>query len=413
MVIDATVPSMTLEPGPALHSDGLVVSALLRREAIEASGGVVVADRQGFWLRAGLGPDGAGLLESSAAFQIDRSAGDLANGADDRWIAVELEAASSSGRTRWSLRLWPADGERPVEPTLQATMPEPPARDGWRPGVWTGATGRLTVADLTAQTLSSSRLTMSGGGTAWPLRFDGTGIESTAGVAKAAERLELSEIDALRSQAHGFGKCETSFPCNPYLWHFAGAAPQHPGSAAELHLPPLDNDCDGAFNEDGINGYDDDGDGLVDEDSSWCGDGLLNWRSVDDEFGEVVTGDIGAAILVIRVCWPARVEYLAFTTVFDDHWLTGLVRTEPLSGGVARIGRGWSSNKYLLAPMADQPLALEVFEAGAPLVDGTWFDRPATITAATEGGTGTVTVTATVDGLLYELGTPLETEGLA
>jgi RHS repeat-associated protein len=411
MVIDATVPSMTLEPGPALHSDGLVVSALLRREAIEASGGVVVADRQGFWLRAGLGPDGAGLLESSAAFQIDRSAGDLANGADDRWIAVELEAASSSGRTRWSLRLWPADGERPVEPTLQATMPEPPARDGWRPGVWTGATGRLTVADLTAQTLSSSRLTMSGGGTAWPLRFDGTGIESTAGVAKAAERLELSEIDALRSQAHGFGKCETSFPCNPYLWHFAGAAPQHPGSAAELHLPPLDNDCDGAFNEDGINGYDDDGDGLVDEDSSWCGDGLLNWRSVDDEFGEVVTGDIGAAILVIRVCWPARVEYLAFTTVFDDHWLTGLVRTEPLSGGVARIGRGWSSNKYLLAPMADQPLALEVFEAGAPLVDGTWFDRPATITAATEGGTGTVTVTATVDGLLYELGTPLETEG--
>jgi hypothetical protein len=411
MVIDATVPSMTLEPGPALHSDGLVVSALLRREAIEASGGVVVADRQGFWLRAGLGPDGAGLLESSAAFQIDRSAGDLANGADDRWIAVELEAASSSGRTRWSLRLWPADGERPVEPTLQATMPEPPARDGWRPGVWTGATGRLTVADLTAQTLSSSRLTMSGGGTAWPLRFDGTGIESTAGVAKAAERLELSEIDALRSQAHGFGKCETSFPCNPYLWHFAGAAPQHPGSAAELHLPPLDNDCDGAFNEDGINGYDDDGDGLVDEDSSWCGDGLLNWRSVDDEFGEVVTGDIGAAILVIRVCWPARVEYLAFTTVFDDHWLTGLVRTEPLSGGVARIGHGWSSNKYLLAPMADQPLALEVFEAGAPLVDGTWFDRPATITAATEGGTGTVTVTATVDGLLYELGTPLETEG--
>jgi len=205
---------------------------------------------------------------------------------------------------------------------------------------------------------------------------------------------------------------DKTLTCDPYAFHYAGHAPAWPSSSsAQLSVPPVDNDCDGEFNEDPYDGHDNDGDGAVDEDPGWLFDCFISWSSSDPELGELSAVDEPAIIALVRLCWPSR-SFLGFAAApGDDEWLTGFVRIAPPGGGVALVGRGWDAVGYTLSHYVPVTLTVEILESGTPLSDGTWFAREVSLTAATEGGSGAVTVTATIDDAPYELGTTFGVEG--
>jgi hypothetical protein len=105
--------------------------------------------------------------------------------------------------------------------------------------------------------------------------------------------------------------------CDGYQFHLEGSAPGLPGSSATLDLPPIDNDCDGLFNEDGVNGRDDDGDGEIDEDSGWDTDSFVAWSSFDGALGKLVTGDVSAKIMIMRRRFPTPHDVLGFMVEID------------------------------------------------------------------------------------------------
>ncbi|MCP4548623.1 MAG: hypothetical protein GY835_19375, partial [bacterium] len=140
---------------------------------------------------------------------------------------------------------------------------------------------------------------------AWPIELvddavqfnigDSVSSEQTAKKGRDLRTLTLRDLDsAAKSEAPPApAKTGSSFPCNPYKYHYSGYGPGYQGSSAVLHLPPVDNDCDGQFNEDPIDGLDNDGDGDLDEDPVFCGDSILSWLSDDSRLGEIATGDTG------------------------------------------------------------------------------------------------------------------------
>ena len=102
---------------------------------------------------------------------------------------------------------------------------------------------------------------------------------------------------------------------------------------------------------------------------------------------------------------------MAFASASGGTWLVGVAQADPLAGGYARVGAGWTSVLYDLSPAASSPLTVTLHESGVPMPDGGWFDRQVTLTAPTSGGSGAVTTTATIDGAPYTLGSRFAVEG--
>ncbi len=173
-------------------------------------------------------------------------------------------------------------------------------------------------------------------------------------------------------------------------------------------MSPLDNDCDGRFDEDPAGGGDQDHDGRVDEDGRW--ESTLSWQSNDSRLGAWSTGDVDGLILTVVQLVPYRV-WLGFLYANGANWVSGVVRVVPTGGGDALRGRGLIAVPYTLSYAPQTPLSVQILESGAPLTDGRSFARPVTLGAATSGGGGAVTVTATIDGQPTTLGAAYGVEG--
>ena len=369
-----------------------------------------MVDDQGAWVAAGVSA-GEPVLVPSDGRWVATIADNVPVVSGTMWVELEIESRGAD-RT-WRLRLWADGSPRPDAPIATVSEPRPEGPGEMFVGAWMAGDAR--VADLTALALEASRSVAPAVGAAWPVDLDGDTVDLTL-AGHEARSLSLRALDAVEPAAKAASagpslKTGLSFSCNPYRYHFTGYAPGLPGSSALLHLPPVDNDCDGAFNEDPVNWHDDDGDGLVDEDSAWWGDDLLNWTSSDSRLGDLATGDTGALILSVRHCWPTRI-YLVFATVTGDAVVvTGGVRVVPEGGGLAVVAHDWHAAEYLLTPATSTPLTVSINETGAPLVDGVWLQRPAVLTFPTTGGSGSVTLDATVDGVAYAPGASYDTEG--
>ncbi len=412
---------VSLEGGPALDAQAFQVRARLRFANEEGLVGLIlVAPDQGSYLAGVVLADGgpAVALSRSGGSWLRTEYGPAFVPQPGTWFYVEVEAARQANRRRWRVYAWEDGGKRPEEAVVTAWEAEDAELVGLHPGVWATGGGVRSVAGLEVRALDVTN------GVEvedeWPIQVIGDEVRFPPRSREEEGRtLALGDLDVRPTTRHPSAArktlCEFEFPCNPYRYHFTGTAQSYPGSTAELHLPPVDHDCDGAFNEDPTNGRDDDGDGRVDEDPGCLADALLNWSSSDVRLGDYGTGDTPAAILVLRCYWPSYSQRYVFATLDSGAWwLTGGVRTDPAPAvGVAEVGHWFRSVGYELATggPAPEPLSIRILESGAPLADAAWFDRPVSLTADTSGGTGEVTVAATIDGQPYQPGATYSAEG--
>ena len=160
-----------------------------------------------------------------------------------------------------------------------------------------------------------------------------------------------------------------------------------PASWSELGLPPEDRDCDG----------EPDGAGWPKR---------LTWRSSDPSVGRVSLVDHPARIVRVITGWGRSRSVISFEAEGPGgERVEGWVReSETIRDGVATVRRGSAATAYVLVRSSSRPPAVTLLEGNVPLVDGAWFDRPCTLNARVEGGTGPLTVAATVDDSPYQLG---------
>lgn len=407
-------PRVSLAEGPALSQDRLRLALSFKYEPSEGLIAPALIDLDGGLYRF-LPADGdseAEILRSGGAWDSVSHTGhtQIEGG---RWYCSEIEVVRQSRTRTWSLRIWAKGSNRPEEAEYSAVESFDQSPSPLRAGFWTSGDGLRQARDLQTSGLVARGSLVPESGKNWPLAIVDGAIEfDSPAFAKKKTRIELKSLDSTQTSTPeaARGKLATSFACDAYYHHFGGYAPGHPDSWAALRLPPVDNDCDGAFNEDPWNWRDDDGDGLVDEDNYW-GDSYLNWSSEDDVMGGVATGDHGAIILFYRHWWPVAEDFLGFATISGENWLGGAVRISPLSGGVATLGHGWSTIEYLLSPVSVEPLELEVLESGVEFEDGRYYARSVVFTAETSGGSGVVETSASIDGQTYILGESYVLEG--
>ena len=404
--VEAPGGALSIQPDPIPASDVLTVRGRLRAD--EAGGAVgigLAAESSGAWVVAGILPSAEGWRLALWRSGIERA--DIASTgswtpAPGDWFMLEVEYSSSRGTGTWKVRAWPARGERPSSASL--TVEDPTAGDAtFHPAFWASGTGTKRAASLESYAVSKNSADGAEEAEDWALTVeDGDLVVRSGG--EVVHRLSLADDEP--DFASGAGTrgarvlTKSGSTCDGYRYRFSGVARGYPGSSATLLLPPRDNDCDGEFNEDPINGHDDDGDGLIDEDPVWGPDRVLNWRSSDPEIGEFETGDLPAAFLLIRRCFPRPKLTMAFAAVHnwsDPTWLAGWAQVSPYGSGRAGLAHHHDKVTYKLQP-APPELQVTILESGEPLADLSWFSRPVVLDAHSEGGVGEVTISLNLDG---------------
>jgi len=411
---DLELPRVVLPEGSTVSWNHVRLSLCVRYDASEGLIAPALVDGNGVVFRAlpARGGSEAEILRSSGRW-IETTRIEHTEIVPNEFYRFEFEVVRRGATRTWSLRIWAVGEDRPDRPEVVSVENCDDGSSSLRAAFWFEGKGRREARDLELTGIEGRGALVPGPDEVWPVAVIDKAFSLKApGLAKSEIGIELQRLDVIPELSSGRvrGKIATSFPCDAYFHHFDGYAPGFPGSWAAVGLPPIDNDCDGAFNEDPWNWRDDDGDGLVDEDTV-LGDGYLNWSSHDDTIGDFVTGDHGAVILFYRRFWPEPQDYLAFATISGDVGLVGAVRIRPMNGGVAVVAHDGDLVEYLLSPAVVEPLELSVFESGVLLDDDQWFTRAVVFTAETEGGAGAVTTTGTIDGAPYVLGESYSTEG--
>ncbi len=420
--LQAPAGALSIQPDAVPAGDTLRVLGRLWAGDADGAVGVGLVDvASDSWVVAGILPSDAGWR-----LALWRSGEDSAVLADSEswvpspgsWFMIEIEAATDGDRRTWSVRAWPDGEERPDAASL--SVPDG-AGDAtfYRPAVWASGNGLKRAAGLDVEVLTRRPGQDPAALEDWTLTAENGELVVRSG-GEVVQRVPLTVSDD-DGQSIGDARAFDSTvliksggaACDGYKYRFSGVARGYPDSSATLLLPPRDNDCDGAFNEDPVNGHDDDGDGLVDEDPVWGPDLVLNWRSSDPEIGEIETGDTPAAFLIIRRCFPRSRLTMGFATVHgwpDPTWIAGYAQVSPYGSGKAYLSHKRDDVTYDLQP-APPELQVTILESGQPLADLSWFDRAAVLDARVEGGVGEVTLTLQLDGLNIVPGEVVGKEG--
>jgi len=403
-----------VEDSLPIQDSDVRVRVRLRVEDSQGTIGLSLVSPEHGWYLAALAADGFNLRRSVGSWTSIEHRG-IFSPTIREWFWLEIELGRDGADRRWSVTAWPDGTDRPNEPSIIAHERLTDVIAGLSPAVWSQGLANGTAADLEVQTLITSNPNANIDG--WPVDVSGDRVEFSDSRIDGS-RLSFADIDQKHVAAQPTLnqtqlKTLSSFPCNPYANRFVGAAPLFGGSTAILGLPGVDHDCDGEFNEDWIDGLDNDGDGLVDEDPGQCADWLLNWSSDDTKHGSVSSGDTTAMILIIRRIWPSFKESMIFATVFGgpDYALAGAVRTKPDPAGFAELIGSNGFVTYLLVAAASEPLEIEVLESGVPLADGQVFGRAVTFSVDITGGTPPTSATATIDDAPYTMGEPFDIDG--
>ena len=421
---------LRVEREPVLGARSFRISARLLADGAAGLVGVALTDASLNHVLAGLVPD-----SRAAAPRVDlsRSTGEwtsIERGEPfsprlSHWFRLELRVEVTAKGRRWALYAWQDGDPRPDKPTVTAIdQPGDGLLAELHASVWASGTGVRRIGDLLVQERPAAEAAARAASLdvppedEWPIEVIADDVHYT--LADAPPDLTLpvdpdeppppDQGEGIRTASASDTAHIATTTCDMYRDHWDGSAPSKPGSSASLRLPPRDNDCDGAFDEDPTDGSDNDGDGAVDEDPA-TGDSVLRWTSTDSKLGTRTLTDAPAVLLRIVLCWPSPREVVAFASAQSGTWLAGLAQSQPLAGGSAIVGAGWSSVSYVLTPAASTPLQVTILESGAAFSDGQLFDRAVTFTAQTSGGSGTVTTSATIDGAPYTLGSAYDVEG--
>ncbi len=380
--------------------------------------GLAATRRDGTWVLAGLVPGAAGidvaLSRSNGSWSGEPKRGSFVVPAGG-WFWLEAEVVDAGTSRAWRVFAW-NDGEpRPEVPVAEASEGLDGGSALAEAGVWASGSGLRRFGELVVE-VGAQPSAAAGAAAASPpsVRVTPSGAVELE-VARTGEtvRIEPDAFDRFATRGEratasaAFGGGRAMGTCDGFKFRYSGQASSYPGSQAFLRLSPIDNDCDGLFDEDPSGGGDQDGDGRTDEDGP---ESKLDWLSNDSRFGVWGTGPVDASLGYVILYFPFRV-YCVFAYASQGNWLLGTVRVLPTGGGTALRGHGLATVAYDLSFLASTPLSVTILESGAPLADGALFTRPVVLTALTEGGSGAATVTATVDGQPFALGTSYAVEG--
>jgi hypothetical protein len=411
--------ALYLEAEAVPVGDRIRVRGRLRADDGDGAMGVaLVDDATGVWAVAGTlgsadGPRLA-LWRSDLDEAVLAPAGSWAP-APGEWFQLELELSASDDGFEWLVRAWPDAAARPAEAALEASGTTQES-GSLRPAVWASGRGVKRAAALELEVVTTLDGSDSKAAQDWRLTAENGHLVVRSGD-EVIHRVPLvttgSPVRVREREPFGPLLKSAGGGCDGYRYRFSGVARGYPESSATLRLPPRDDDCDGAFNEDPFNSRDDDGDGLVDEDAAGGSDLVLDWRSSDPVIGDFAPGDHPAAFLLIRRCWPRPKLIMGFATVYgweDPTWLVGSAQVSPYGRGAALLSHGRDDLVYDLEP-APPELTVTILESGAPLDDLSWFARPAVLDASVENGTGEVTLSLQLDGVEVQPGVEVNEEG--
>ncbi|NOZ79671.1 MAG: hypothetical protein GXP48_10930, partial [Acidobacteria bacterium] len=383
--------------------------------------GLAIVTPDGGWYIAGLVPG-----RSGARVDLSRSTGDWEalsraqttfSPRPGTWFWVEVDATRKKGRREWRVYAWGDGQSGPGEPLVTATEDIDAKGRGFQAGVWTAGSGNRRVEQLTLQMLQGKLVTdATTKAQSWPLSVSPAPDE---GARVKTSQVKAQPLEASKEQANHFAgvkivsrfkkEMASSTPgCNRFRYNYYGTAPSVAGSEGFLQLSPIDNDCDGLFDEDPPGWGDEDGDGQVDEDPGW--EHTLSWISSDSQLGKWSTGEVRAPFVYLFQFFPFRV-WVGFLHIDGSDWLLGIARIIPEGGGLVLRGHGWNAVLYELSYVALEPLTVAVLESGSPFADGQWFGREVTLTAQVGGAVGTTTLDADIDGAAYDLGATYAEEG--
>ncbi|HHQ47595.1 MAG TPA: hypothetical protein ENK19_01760, partial [Acidobacteria bacterium] len=293
------------------------------RFRVESSDGLIglaVVTPKGRWYIAGTVQGRSGpvvdLSRSSEGWKsVSRAKASFSPRAGS-WFWLEVDVAVLKGTRQWTVWAWNDRQAKPAEPLVVASEPLGESPRDLQLGVWTAGTGERRVEELTLELLVEKRGGKgSGTGTApsWPMDLspgERGGVTVETGEVEA-KPLSTSKEDGGRYADEGatgrFKRAmESSTPgCNRFRYNYYGTAPDVAGSEAFLSLSPIDNDCDGLFDEDPPGWGDEDGDGEVDEDPG-C-EHTLSWISSDSQLGDWSTGEVEAPFVYLFEFCPFRV----------------------------------------------------------------------------------------------------------
>ncbi|NOZ95862.1 MAG: hypothetical protein GXP47_14150, partial [Acidobacteria bacterium] len=386
--------------------------------------GLALVTPKGEWYIAGTVSGKTGLSvdlsRSSEGWKgIDRSTSSFAP-APGSWFWIEVDVSSSKGMREWKVFAWGDEKAGPGSPLVTASEPAEEYGRDFQVGVWTAGTGERRVEQLSLELLlgnTGAGGTGTGRAPSWPLNLSPAakgGITATTGEVEAKPLTTGKEDVSRYADEREVGRfrrtMESSTPgCNRFRYNYYGTAPEVADSEAFLSLSPIDNDCDGLFDEDPPGWGDEDGDGQEDEDPG-C-EHTLSWISSDSQLGDWSTGEVQVPFVYLFQFFPFRV-WVGFLHIDGSDWLLGIAQIIPEGGGLALRGHEFDAVLYDLAYVALQPLAVDILESGTSFPDGQWFGRETTFTAAVTGAVGSTSTTAQIDGGGYNLGESFAVEGL-
>ncbi|MCP4683815.1 MAG: hypothetical protein GY867_00045, partial [bacterium] len=142
-----------------------------------------------------------------------------------QWFLLEIEVVRWKGERHWRVFAWPQGDQRPAKPIITARESYFAAVDELAPAIWSAGDGLRRAADLTTESLVSSRGFAVG---TWPIELVDDAVQFNTAVIASSDQtakkgrdlrtLRLRDVDSAAKSAAppADTKIKSSFSCNPY-----------------------------------------------------------------------------------------------------------------------------------------------------------------------------------------------------